>query len=203
VPTVTDIKPQKNGKRVNVYLDGRFGFGIDLVNLVILKIKIDSEFSQEEIDAMVKKAELQKVGDKLTEWAILRPRSEKEIQGYLKRKKVPESLHQDLFARMGRLGIIDDAAFAKWWVEQRLTFRSKSKRELVQELRLKGISSDVIDDVLAQTEFDESKSAKKLLEKNAYKWERYEPKMRKRKITEYLSRKGYSWDVIEKITSER
>jgi regulatory protein len=203
VPTVTDIKPQKNGKRVNVYLDGRFGFGIDLVNLVMLKIKIDSEFSQEEIDAMVKKAELQKVGDKLTEWAILRPRSEKEIQGYLKRKKVPESLHQDLFARMGRLGIIDDAAFAKWWVEQRLTFRSKSKRELVQELRLKGISSDVIDDVLAQTEFDESKSAKKLLEKNAYKWERYEPKMRKRKITEYLSRKGYSWDVIEKITSER
>jgi len=40
VPIVTSIKSQKNGKRANVYLDGKFAFGIDLDNLVLSKVKV-------------------------------------------------------------------------------------------------------------------------------------------------------------------
>lgn len=96
MPTVTLLKPQKNGKRVNVYLDGAFGFGIDLDNLVINHIKIGTVLTDEEVQKIIRKAEFQKTLDKLLKFATLRPRSEKEIDEYLKRKKIHESLWQDL-----------------------------------------------------------------------------------------------------------
>lgn len=201
MPIVTDIKPQKNGKRVNVYLDGKFAFGIDLVNLVSEKVKVGSEFSEAEIETIVKKAELQKVGDKLVEYSTLRPRSKKEISDYLKRKKVPEFLHSDLLARLYRIGVVDDAEFAKWWIGQRLEFKTKSKRELINELRVKGIEGAIIEQVVDNFQIDDSKSAKKIIEKYSYRWAKIGREERKRKIISLLSRKGFSWDVIEKIAS--
>jgi regulatory protein len=202
VPTVTDIKPQKNGKRVNVYLDGKFAFGIDLVNLITAKVKIGSEFAQEKIDSIIKTAELQKVGDRLVEYATLRPRSNKEIKDYLKRKKVPEVLFEGLMLRLKRIGVGGDLEFAKWWVGQRMEFRAKSKRELISELRKKGISSEIISEVLSETDLDEAGSAQKLIDKLAYKWQNLPPNERKKKMGEYLARKGYPWEIIEKIASE-
>jgi regulatory protein len=79
MPQVSDIKPQKNKKRVNIYLDGKFAFGIDLDNLVKLDLKVEQELSDEEVADIIKKAEFQKTLDKLLRFATLRPRSEKEI----------------------------------------------------------------------------------------------------------------------------
>ena len=48
MPTITSIKPQRNQKRVNIYLDGKFGFGIDLENLVTLRLRVEQELTEEE-----------------------------------------------------------------------------------------------------------------------------------------------------------
>ena len=191
---ITAIKPQKNGKRVNIYLDDKFGFGIDLENYVVLGLKVDQEYSQEKIEEIIKKAELQKTLDKLLRFATLRPRSQKEIKDYLKRKKVHESLTEELFNRLKRLELVNDTAFAKWWVEQRLQFKSKSKRELEFELRNKGIDKEIVAEVLAESGVDDVKAAKKLLA-------RYPSKTRQQKI-DYLARKGFAWEVIDRIVSK-
>jgi regulatory protein len=194
MPTITDIKPQRNGKRVNVYLDNQFGFGLDLENYVKLGLKTGQEFSQEKIEEIIKKAEFQKTFDKLLRFASLRPRSEKEVRDYLKRKEVHESLFEELFNRLKRLELVNDEAFAKWWIDQRLQFKSKSKRELEYELRNKGIGKEIIDIVLAESGVDDAKAVRKLLEKRAFK-------DRKQKIA-YLARKGFSWEVIDRLTHE-
>src|SRR3972149_6548743 len=134
MPVITSIKQQKNKNRVNVYLDDKFGFGIDLDNFVILGLKVNQELSEKEVAEIVKKAEFQKTLDKLLRFATLRPRSEKEIKDYFKRKKVHESLHEELTNRLNRLELIDDEKFAKWWIEQRQNFKPKPKRILNQEL---------------------------------------------------------------------
>jgi regulatory protein len=192
--TITDIKPQRNGKRVNVYLDNEFGFGLDLENYVKLGLKTGQEFSQEKIEEIIKKAEFQKVLDRLLRFASLRPRSEREIKDYLKRKEVHESLFEELFNRLKRLELVNDEAFAKWWIDQRLQFKSKSKRELEFELRGKGIAKEIITEVLAESGVDDTKAAKKLLEKRAFK-------DRKQKMA-YLARKGFSWEVIDRVSRE-
>jgi regulatory protein len=132
-------------------------------------------------------------------FATLRPRSEKELQGWLKRKKVHQSLHKDLFNRLKHLDLINDLEFAKWWVEQRLAFRPKSQRIMNYELRIKGIKPDIIKQVLGETEIDEEKIARELLEKKAYKWKGIEPRLARQKMAQYLAGKGFNWDIIEKV----
>lgn len=197
--TITSIKSQKNGKRVNIYLDGKFGFGIDLENFVKLNLKVDQELADEEIEEIIKKAEFQKTLDKLLKYATLRPRSEKEVKDYFKRKKVHESLYKELFNRLKRLELIDDEKFAEWWVEQRLEFKFKSKRELEFELRNKGIKKEKIEEVLRKTKIDEEKTARELLEKKAYKWHALSQQEARQKMSQYLAGKGFGWEVIEKV----
>ena len=144
MPTITAIKPQRNKKRVNIYLDNRFGFGLDLDNFVKLGLRVEQELSEEEIEDIVRKSEFQKTSDKLLKFATLRPRSKKEITDWLKRKKVHESLHKGLFNRLKRLELVDDMKFAQWWVGQRSQFKPRGKRALEAELRKKGIKKEVI-----------------------------------------------------------
>jgi len=197
---ITSIKPQKNNKRVNIYLDGKFGFGIDLENFVKLGLKVEQSLEDEEIKKIIKKAEFQKTYDYLLKFAMLRPRSEKEIKDWFRRKKTPESLHQDLFSKLKGLDLIDDEKFAMWWVEQRLEFRNKSKRDLEYELRMKGIKKDIIDNVLSKIEINEEEIAKDLLRKKLYRWKLLPDTEKKRKISEFLARKGFGWDIIKKVT---
>lgn len=202
MPIITSIKQQKNKDRVNVYLDDKFGFGIDLDNFVLLHLKVDQELTEEEIAEVVKKAEFQKTWDKLLRFAMVRPRSEKEVMDYFRHKKIYESMHEKLLEKLKHFELIDDAKFAKWWVEQRQAFKPKPKRILIQELRIKGIDKGIIDEVLGEEAVDEEKMAKDLLEKKAYKWKGLEPRLARQKMSQYLAGKGFSWDVIEKVTSK-
>lgn len=198
VQVVTSIKPQKNGKRVNIYLDEEFGFGLDLENFVKLGLRVGQKFSEEEVEKIVKKAEFQKTYDKILRFAALRLRSEKEFRDWLRKHDVQESLHYELFNRLKRLDFLNDKKFSEWWVEQRQAFRPKSKRILHQELRIKGVKKEIIEEVLSKVKIDEVWMAKRLLEKKGYKWEGLNKLESNRKRIEFLLRKGFSWEVVKK-----
>ena len=202
MPVITSIKQQKNKDRVNVYLDDKFGFGIDLDNFVLLHLKVDQELTEKEIEDIVKKAEFQKTLDKLLRFAMVRPRSEKEVTDYFRRKKVHESLHDKLLEKLKHLELIDDEKFAKWWIEQRQAFRPKPKRILDQELRIKGVDREIVQRILGEEDVDEEKMAKELIEKKSYKWKNLPTRESRQKKSQYLAGKGFSWDVIEKVLSK-
>ena len=196
MPIITSVKPQKSGKRLNVYLDNKFAFGIDLENFVKNGLKVEQELSDSKVGEIVKKAEFQKTLDKLLRFVTLRPRSEKEINDWLKRKKIHESLYKELFDRLKRLELVDDEKFARWWVNQRSSFRPKPKRILNNELRIKGIEKEIIEEVLKEENVDEEKIARELLEKKKYKWKKLDRKIARQKMSGYLARKGFEWDAI-------
>ena len=199
MPEITSIKPQKNGKRVNIYLDNKFGFGIDLENFVVLGLKEGSNYSEEEIDEIIKKAQFQKTLDKLLRFATFRPRSEKEIRDWLKRKEVHKSLNGELFQKLKRLDLLSDEKFTRWWIDQRLSFKPRGKKALKYELFQKGIDKGIVNKVLEDSKVDEVKIAKNLLEKNDYKWKKYKGAEAKQKKSQFLVRKGVSWDSIRKL----
>jgi regulatory protein len=199
VPIITDLRPQRNKKRINVYLDGRFSFGIDLENLVRLNLKTGEEYSEKEIKEIIKRAEFQKTYDKIVRYSTLRPRSKREVETWLKKYKVHESMHDELFSKLKRLELLNDTEFAKWWVEQRTAFRPRGKRALIAELRQKGIDRYVIDDVLSMADIDEKKMAKELLEKRKYRWERLDKLEARKKKSDFLARKGFGWEIIKQL----
>ena len=148
MPVVTQIKPQKNKKRVNIYLDGKFAFGLDLENFIKGGLKVGDEFTDEEVAKIVEKGEFSKTLDKLLKFVTLRPRSRKEISDWFYRRKVHKSMQGKLIDKLEKLDLLDDEEFAKWWVEQRLSFKPRGKKLLNIELRQKGIEKDIIDNVL-------------------------------------------------------
>ena len=169
----------------------------------MLGLKVGQELSEERIIEITNKAEFQKVLDRLLFFATLRPKSEKEVRDWMNRKKVNEDFKRTLIDKITKLDLLNDEKFAHWWVEQRLQFKFKSKRELVQELKIKGINKDVISKVLSETEVDEVGAAKKLIEKNIYKWSRFPKNIAGQKMRIFLARKGFGWEVIKKATGDR
>lgn len=199
MPIITSIKAQKNQKRVNINLDGKFGFGLDLDNFIRLGLKVNQELTQEEIDEIIKRADFQKCLDKTINFTMVRPRSTKEVKDYFRRKEVPESIHEEIFNRLEKLELVNDQKFAKWWVDQRLAFKQKSKKDITFELRQKGIDSNIIKNILDDSDIDEVKIAKELMAKKSYKWQKYDEKVRNQKITQYLAGKGFNWDIIKNV----
>jgi regulatory protein len=202
VALITKVEPQKNKKRVNIYLDGKFGFGLDLENYAKLRLEAGQQLTEREIEEIVKKSQYKVVFDKLINYATLRPRSEKEIETWFGRHKIHKSLRSKSRNKLKKLGLIGDEKFSQWWVEQRLQFKSKSKRELRSELYVKGVGKEIIEDVLENAGVDETKSAKRLVEKNMYKWQKFSGFDKRKRISAYLARKGFSWSVITKVVED-
>lgn len=194
---ITSIKSQKNQKRVNIFIDNKFSFGLDLENFVKFNLKVDQELDEVQIQLIKDSGEQQKIFDKVLRFVMVRPRSEKEIKDYFKRKRINESIHRYMIKRLKSLELLDDAKFAKWWVD----FRSvnRSKRMLHNELRIKGVSKDIIDNVLNEVKIDELKIAKNLINKKLYKFQRYDEKVEKQKIAQYLIGKGFDWNIIQDV----
>ncbi len=203
MPIITAIKAQKNKKRVNIYLDNSFDFGLDLENFMKLGLKVNQELTNEEIKLITEKGEKAKTLEKVISFASVRPRSKKEIMDYFRRKNTNVLIHWYLIEKLEKYGLLDDQKFAKWWVEQRLQFKNKSKKDITFELRQKGIDTNTIKNVLDDSEIDELKITKELIAKKSYKWQKYDEKVRRQKISQYLAGKGFSWDVISNLVSLR
>jgi regulatory protein len=80
-----------------------------------------------------------------------RPRSRWEVQRRLARTAADPVTVERTLTRLEEMGLVDDAAFARWWREQRDRHAPRGRRMLESELRAKGVPRDVIEE-LRQTE---------------------------------------------------
>jgi len=206
VPTVTAIKPQKRNDRVNIYLDDKFGFGLDLENYLKLGIKVEQVLSEIEIEKIIQKANYQKTLNKLLRFATLRPRSEKEVNFWIKRK-IGKELSEELLEkqsiklreRLTQLDLLDDTKFAEWWINQRLSFRPMGRIRLRQELMMKGIDREIVSEKIAEM-VDTDKEidhAKDLLLKKIKQLQRYEYNKAYQKAYSFLARRGFDSAAIK------
>jgi len=199
VPFITAIKSQKKRKnRFNIYLDGKFVFGLSAEALAKANLSVGQELSRKEVDSLIFENELGKSLDRVYHFLSYRPRSEKEIRDYLKRKMISDDLSGKVIAKVKKQGYLDDLEFVRWWVEQRSTFRPRGKRALVAELRQKGVAPEIIDKVLSDV-VDEVSLAQKAIQKKINEYLKLPSRESRQKIAAYLRRRGFSWETIEKV----
>lgn len=84
-----------------------------------------------------------------------RPRSEHELRERLLAKDCEPEAVEKVIARCHNSGMLDDAEFARMWVEQRATHQKKSKQVLRRELQNKGVAQPIIDEALDQLDPDD------------------------------------------------
>ncbi len=135
-----------------------------------------------------------------------RPRSEKEVLEYLKKKqeKAPnlsEAVISQIMGKLKEYKFINDSEFAKFWIEQRTKFKKKPIRVIEYELSQKGISRDIVEEILV--EFDvkdlDLENAKNLASKKLDFYRNLDPKKRREKVTGFLIRRGFNYEIIKKI----
>lgn len=203
MPQITAIKPQEKRKnRFNIYLDGQFALAISNELLVREGLKVGQELSSEEREELIAKDRLGKAQEQIYRFLSYRPRSEKEIHDYFGKKELKDEEKEKIIKKLKEEKLIDDLEFARWFLEQRQTFRPKGSYALRQELRQKGIGEKIIDQVLPNKE-EELSLAKKALVKAEKKYASFLGREKKEKLIAYLRRRGFSWEAVKKAVDER
>jgi regulatory protein len=132
------------------------------------------------------------------------PRSQREIEERLKRKKYPPELIRKVVGEFLDTGLIDDKAFVKFWFNWRNEINPRSQNFIRLELRQKGISEDIIQEIVGVLPpANEILKAKELAQKRYDRLKNIEPEKRKRRLYAYLQRRGFEqgiiWDVLNNL----
>jgi regulatory protein len=134
-------------------------------------------------------------------YLTIRPRSRKELADKLQDKEFSDPIIAAVLEHVTRLGYLDDGKFAAQWAASRVRSRGFGRRRLEQELRMKGISREIIKNTLDALfeEAPEAETARKEAEKKFKTLTRYEPEVRRRRMAGFLERKGFSSEIIRNI----
>ena len=120
-------------------------------------------------------------------------RSRKELEERLARRNVPEDVAGRLLDRFEEVGLIDDEAFARAWVDSRQRTRGLARTALAAELRRKGIADETARTVLAEVDpGDEEAAARLLVRKKLRSMGGLDQQVAARRLVGMLARKGYS-----------
>ena len=132
-----------------------------------------------------------------------RPRTRTELADAMRRHGIPDEAATAVLARLADVGLIDDAAFARAWVESRHHSRGLARRALSAELKRRGVDGqDIEAAVSALDPADELATARQLVDK-AMRASRGKPvPVRMRRLVGLLARKGYPAPVAYRIVSE-
>jgi regulatory protein len=194
--SITALEPQKRSRdRVNVYLDGVFAFG--LAALVAANLRVGMPLTDDEIAALRLADEVERAREKALNYLSYRPRSEAELQSHLLKSDFAETTVDEVLHRLREVGLVDDEAFARYWVDNRARFRPRGKQMLVHELRQKGIASHVIETVLA--EYDEIGAVQHVAEEQVRRLAHLPPEVSRRRLWDRLMRRGFSPDIIREV----
>lgn len=196
--TVTALTAQKrNPNRINVFLDGEFSFGLS--RIVAAWLRIGEELSEEKIARLKEQDTLEVATQRAIELLSYRPRSESEIRKRLADHGFGVENIEAVLERLRVSGLVSDENFARAWVDNRVTFRPRSRRMVAFELRQKGVSEETIDQALNELPEDEDLAYQSGL-RYAPRLESLELEDFRKKMAGFLGRKGFSYGTVAEVT---
>ncbi len=190
---ITKIQPAvKTAGRYNIFVDEQYSFSLDESQLLQEKLKIGLEINEEKLAELQGESEFGKSYARALELILRRPRSFREMYDYARRKKWEEELTDRVLSRLSEKEYLDDKKFANFWLKARINSKPISKRKLSAELQQKGISREIIDEVLSEYSQNDELAALLVLinkKKNKYTDEQ--------KLMAYLASQGFSYGAIK------
>lgn len=204
----------RDQNRVNIFLDGRFAFSLDVTQVIEFGLKVRTKVTPEKLEELKRASEFGKLYQRTLEWTMSRPHSVREAQDYLKRRQLkrkqlnrqrerdqvkllPEidSEVADLvIKRLVEKKYLDDQKFAEYYVENRYQRKGISQKRLRMEMRNKGVDPTIIEAALEKIPRDEDEEIAKVIAKKRRKYDDF-------KLVNYLVRQGFSFqkakDAVE------
>ncbi len=211
---ITAISSQaRSPDRVSVSIDGKYRFSLDISQVVDLGVKVGQEIDEYRLAQLERESEFGKLYAHTLEYCLMRPRSQREVRDYLRKKTlnkkyktkkgdikerqgVSKTVADRVLERLIEKGYVDDQKFAIWWVENRHQRKGTSTRKLRSELISKGVPGETIDAALSESARSDQTEIAKIIAK---KRPRYPDEQ---KLIAHLARQGFNYDDIKSSLAE-
>ncbi len=191
---ITAIEKQKRRRRANIHLDGRFAFSLSLELILQAELHVGDSLSPEQVESLRQADERQQAHDAALRLLAYRPRSEREITQRLARRGLAPEVIQETLERLRERGLLDDAAFARFWVESRDRHSPRGRRLLWQELSAKGIRTETAREATATVA--EEQAALRAAEKRVPHLQNLDHSTFRRRLGDFLLRRGFPYDTV-------
>lgn len=202
---ITSISIQaKNKNRVNISVDGKYRFSLDIAQITELGVRLGKEYTEEDIHELENESQFGKLYARALEYCLMRPRSVKEVNDYLWRKTLPTlqkdgtkkslyspALVERVMIKLQQKKYVDDEHFTQAWIENRRQSTGISLRKLRAELREKGVDNETVERAMTVSGRSDKDELSKIIAKKA---SRYSDKQ---KLIQYLMRQGFQYDDIQ------
>jgi regulatory protein len=201
VAKITALRASRGrGKRVKVFLDGRSAFSLEAEVALKEGLKVGQELSAGQIEALNGANQCQRCLDAAARYLSYRPRSQYELRKRLLRRGFDDDSIELVLAKLKERGLINDGNFAQFWRDNRQSFSPRSQWLTRLELKQKGVPSEVIEQVVST--IDDADNAYRAANNRARSLTMSDYQSFRRRLSEYLRRRGFSYGVINK-TIER
>lgn len=197
---ITALQPQAtNSERVNIFVDGHFLLGIHTLIALRMGLQVGQELTADQLAELQREEALQQAVDRALNYLSLRPRSREEVRRYLRRKETAPALIEEAIARLDHLALVDDRAFGSFWLEAREQFSPRSARALKNELRMKGVEREIIDEIVSDEQDEERamraarKKALLLAKQPSIDFATF-----RNRLGSFLQRRGFNYEITRK-----
>ncbi|MCH8126624.1 RecX family transcriptional regulator [candidate division KSB1 bacterium] len=202
---ITKIERQENNRqRLSIYLDGEFAFGLN--DEIVLKhnINVNQTLQEDQIEDLLSEDEKKRAKQKAFSYLARRDHSEKELSDKLRRKGFREPIIIGLIEDLKQSQLINDGTFSRQFARNKIIQKSIGRRELAFSLKQKGISKDILEATLEEvySEYDEKELALRLANQKLKTIKNIEPIKVKKRISDFLFRRGFNWEIVEQVFEE-
>ena len=187
---ITKLEVQKNDKnRVNLYVDDEFYSGIPAELVYLEHLKTGLEIDEKDLKKIIFENEKSKAMSRVTKYIGSSLKTQKQIRDYLRKKEYSDDTIEFVMSKLVEYNYIDDKKYAQAYV---LTYGKKyGKLKLKSQLKVKGISEEIIECVLEDNKVDSIESvASKYLKNKVMSYEVCQ------KLFRFLYSRGYEFDEI-------
>ncbi len=201
--TITALRAQeRDSQRVNVFIDEVFALGVSHATLVREDLYVGKYLDAAQWARLETTEHNTRCYQAALRYLQARPRSTDEMRKRLQQKQFAPQVIEDTIGRLTDQGLLDDEAFARFWVENRNACRPRGPRALRAELAQKGIDRTLIDTTLHDDDLmgDEHEQALTLARAALPRYAGATDRAAfQRRLGGYLQRRGFGYDTIKPI----
>lgn len=191
---ITSIKQQaKRTDRYSIFVEGKYAFSLSETALLESKLASSQELTRQQVSEFKKLSADDKLYNQALRYVALRPRSVWEMQFYLERKQASPALIEQITNKLMSIELLDDAKFARMFVNDRRLLRPTSRRKLILELRKKHVPTDLIEQAVGSEVEDEQAALQALIESKRHQ-AKYQDDL---KLMQFLARQGFGYGDIK------
>lgn len=198
--SISEIKVQKkNTTRFSIFIEDRFLIGVSDSTLTKLHLRKDGPINSQILDDILKEEDVWAIKEYCVRLLGRRDHARNELRDKARKKGYPSDTIDNILDELAEKGFINNTSFAVKFAHDKFEFNKWGSNKIRAELFKKGISEKDINASLNSIgEADQVQAVKELVQKNKRKFQRTEPIKRKKKIFDFLLRKGYDSNTILK-----